>query len=206
MSIVYIMNTSKIKGSDMELFMNYLDTNRKRKINELHQQVDKNNSFGLGMLTLWVLKKYGYSKEALHYTAANKPYVNQGFQLSLSHSGQYACVAISTRPIGVDIQEHRGYSSMIMQRHFNREEQRLVYVNQANFYQLWCYKEAYIKLFGYSELKDIPNIIHGFCHYELNFDDFYSGCVISQDDENWLERVAFESVLKETTHNQTNFP
>ena len=78
---------------------------------------------------------------------------------NLSHSGDYAALALSGVPVGIDIQNKGTYSRAMVQRFFSPEEaaayEKLSRCAGAPeeaaadlFYTLWCRKEAYGKLKG----------------------------------------------------------
>lgn len=76
------------------------------------------------------------------------------FNTSVSH--EYALVAISNAPVGIDIEYHKELKELIpiAERVFSPPE--LAYLNkqhneedrQRSFYQTWCLKEAYLKAIG----------------------------------------------------------
>lgn len=87
-----------------------------------------------------------------------KPYVlNLPAHFNISHSGSYAVLAVSDRPIGVDIETVRDFSAILAKRCFTEEElhylagtgpSRKKAVMQRCFYELWTAKEAYLKYTG----------------------------------------------------------
>lgn len=107
--------------------------------------------------------------------ARGKPYIlHVPWHYNLSHSGDYAALAISDAPVGIDIQQMRPYRDSLVKRFFSDEEaaayEKLVCAETrdqgtpggpnavevrrgdtagaALFYTLWCRKEAYGKLLG----------------------------------------------------------
>ena len=85
-----------------------------------------------------------------------KPYVDndQNIHFNLSHSGDYALIAISDEgAVGVDIEHHDAKPNhlAIAQRFFTHNE--YLYISSQSdqlvaFYEIWTYKEAYVKAIG----------------------------------------------------------
>ncbi len=76
------------------------------------------------------------------------------WHIGISHSGDYIAVALSPKPIGIDIERIGSKQYMpIAQRFFSAQEvdylQNLPIEKQrASFYQLWTLKESYVKALG----------------------------------------------------------
>ncbi|PHQ80616.1 MAG: hypothetical protein COB66_04295 [Coxiella sp. (in: Bacteria)] len=89
-----------------------------------------------------------------------KPYLvdhQDNVHFNLSHSGDYAVIAISDGgPVGVDIEQHsdRGHERLaIAARFFTPQEYRYIKCQQGQqqleaFYEIWTAKEAYVKAIG----------------------------------------------------------
>lgn len=94
---------------------------------------------------------------AAAYEPGGKPYIRHvPWHYNLSHSGDYAALAISDVPVGIDIQQMRPYRDSLVKRFFAAEEAAVyeslvpmdVQGQNTLFYTLWCRKEAYGKLLG----------------------------------------------------------
>jgi len=68
--------------------------------------------------------------------ANGKPVVSDGF-VSISHSGGTVAVAVSSAPVGVDIEEKKPRPDALWAR-----------IGAKNGYADWCKKEAYVKYLG----------------------------------------------------------
>ena len=99
------------------------------------------------------------SKEPLLFNDTGKPFFEKGPFFNVSHSGQYIVMAVSSREIGVDIEEciEKDMSSLI--RIFNEAEAKMI-KEHADFYYLWGAKESLIKCIGSSinKIKEIPSL------------------------------------------------
>lgn len=100
--------------------------------------------------------EYGYGPQGKPYL---KDYPEVYF--SLSHSGDYAVLAIADSEVGIDVQEFRGYSEKIAKRFYHKEEvQRLDVIaderqKEELFYKIWSGKEAFIKYTGKGMSQDL---------------------------------------------------
>ena len=54
-----------------------------------------------------LLKLAGYKDSDLFYTADGKPHLKDGKRISITHSFVFSAIAISTNPIGIDIEKNR---------------------------------------------------------------------------------------------------
>lgn len=196
MTSVYLLDVSVITKDDIILGMKYLDDNRKIKISLLNNVYEKRLSFGAGILCSYILNKFGMSKENLRFTSENKPYIDNKFNISIAHSGRYACVAISTKPVSIDIQENVGYLKNIEDLFFSENDKVRINNDINKFYKIWCQKEAFIKLFGYKELKKIPIDIKDFNYHSFCFDLHY-GYLLYQDQDFHIVKKRFNQIIGE---------
>lgn len=73
------------------------------------------------------------------------------FHFSLSHSGAWWLCAFSSRPVGLDLQIHRSFTSpqTLSRRFFHPlEDAFLAAGDYRDFFDLWSAKESYVKLTG----------------------------------------------------------
>lgn len=106
---------------------------------------------------------------ALHYRygAHGKPYLTDYPQLyfSLSHSGEYAALAIAACEVGLDIQQKRPISPSMAKRILSEQEYRRYsgltdMQAQEWLLQCWCAKESYGKLSGKGLLSEPRSITY----------------------------------------------
>ncbi len=192
--MVFVLDTACITEADIENLLVRLDEARIEKIRNHREITAKKTSFGVGLLILWILTQLGLPKDAVRYSKENKPYINDALHISISHSGNYACVAISSHPLGVDLQVNLGYMPHIVKKYYSQNEQDQIYQNQEEFYRIWCQKEAYIKVFGYRDLVDIPSEVYGY-HYCCFLVDANWGCVLSADRSINVYRLSFNQII-----------
>jgi len=92
-----------------------------------------------------------------------KPYlVTLPYQISLSHSFDYAAVMISkNHPVGIDIEQVKDKVERIAHKFMRPEE--LAFLDEAHkiqqLYACWCAKEAVYKCNGEKEVSFVDNIL-----------------------------------------------
>lgn len=97
------------------------------------------------------------SKEPLQFNDMGKPFYQNGPYFNVSHSGQYIVMAVSSKEVGVDIEENNDKDMSALIRIFNEAEAKMI-KEHADFYYLWCAKESLIKCIGssVSKIKEVP--------------------------------------------------
>lgn len=110
---------------------------------ELHQR---------GFLSVrHLLAEFGYQDVDLFYDENGKPHLEDGKQISITHSFNYSAVIISDNLIGIDIEKQREKIGIIAHKfidyefdYLNKEAED--YVNKLT--AIWCVKESLYKLFA----------------------------------------------------------
>lgn len=94
-----------------------------------------------------------------------KPYFKKhpDFHFNISHSEDIIAVAMSSAPVGVDIEKLRDVNPKIAERHFTEKEKSYVKTN-ADFFYVWTRKEAYLKKTGVGLRQSLSS----FCVLEDN--------------------------------------
>ena len=91
-----------------------------------------------------------------------KPYlVNYGYEISLSHSFDYAAAMISKKcPVGVDIEKIRPKIRKIVRKfmHYKECDEAGTEAEIKKLFVYWCAKEAMFKLYGKKPLSIRENI------------------------------------------------
>lgn len=149
---VYIMNVSGINPNDKGWYK-YLSENRKKKVDHLKQTEKKAQSIGAELLLNYAVNgdmKIPVKWETdgngkLYLTEHKDKYVN------LSHSKDYAVLAIHDKPIGIDIQYCRECDMKIADRFFTKEESDVIRSSsnlEKTFFEIWTKKESLVKAVG----------------------------------------------------------
>lgn len=93
---------------------------------------------------------------SVYYSENRKPMMD-GYKISFSHSGEFAAVAISSSPIGIDIEKISPRFFHLYPRFMHKDE--IAVANTKNPEDLalyWCAKEAMFKIYDYKFL-DLRN-------------------------------------------------
>lgn len=133
-----------------------LPPERREKALRCRRQEDRLRSAAAGLLLARYARQLGFDRfPALREGAYGKPYFPDASQalFSLSHSGGYAALAMSSLPVGVDIQEIRPERVPAAMRFLTDYEQaQLAALPPAEqvqaFFRLWTVKESYGKMTG----------------------------------------------------------
>jgi 4'-phosphopantetheinyl transferase len=130
---------------------------RARKIRAYVRADDRLRSLAAGLL----LERALGNREIL-YGEYGKPYVDGGPYFSVSHSGDYAILAVDDEPVGVDIEQWSDVDYVALSRvSFHKDECERVECEPSarTFFDIWTLKESYIKLLGTGFSEDMT----GFC-------------------------------------------
>lgn len=129
---------------------------RRRRIDRRRSLDAKCRSLGVELLLYKVLAENGISDAVMRRDANGKPFLpsHPDVNISLSHSGRVAAVALSDRPVGCDVQETAAISFERASRRFLSDtEKALVTAAPAEdrstlLARLWTLKESVVKLTG----------------------------------------------------------
>lgn len=115
------------------------------------------------LLVLTYYQSIGESVRNLQfqYSDKGKPYIpDTAVHFSISHSGDYVCAVFADCETGIDIEVVKEDNTAIARRFFGNDE--FAYMqerdSQSRFYEVWCSKEAYLKLLGTGLLKSLSDI------------------------------------------------
>ena len=158
---IFYYNINKMSDELYSKELEALDLARKKQILKKADLNDRKRSIAGDMLVKKYLSKlYGTPEEKIEIKrgAHGKPYVlNLPAHFNVSHSGDYTVVAISDRPIGIDVEVIKDFSAILAKKLFNEDE--LKYISgtsatrkkslmQKSFFEIWTAKEAYLKYLG----------------------------------------------------------
>jgi 4'-phosphopantetheinyl transferase len=123
---------------------------RKDKVKQFTFAADKLRSLAAGYL---IAEKLGADEADFSYTKQGKPYLpGNRVYFSVSHSGDWAVLAVSDAPVAVDIERTDRLNlnkERIAARFFTESERRWLAENFGNpnaFYYVWTAREAAYKL------------------------------------------------------------
>lgn len=145
-----------LRGLDEAQVLRLLPPERREKALRCRRQEDRLRSAAAGLLLARYAQQLGFDRfPALREDVYGKPYFPDApqAQFSLSHSGGYAALAMSSLPVGVDIQEIRPERVTAAMRFLTDFAQaQLTALPQEEevqaFFRLWTLKESYGKMTG----------------------------------------------------------
>ncbi len=158
---IFYYNINKMSDELYYKELEALDLARKKEILKKSDINDRKRSLAGDILVRKYLSKlYGMSKEKIEIKKGihGKPYVlNLPAHFNVSHSGDYTVVAISDRPIGIDVEIIKDFSAILAKKLFNEDELKYIsgssttrkkFLMQKSFYEIWTAKEAFLKYMG----------------------------------------------------------
>ena len=104
-----------------------------------------------------LLKALGYTPAALHYDAFGKPHLADGKFISITHSHNFAAIAVGNNPLGIDIEKERPKVQRIAPKFLHTSERQSQETDRYRTTQ-WCIKEAAYKAFGKKGLSFLQHI------------------------------------------------
>ena len=90
----------------------------------------------------------GISLDSLSYSSEGIPFLNTEKNISISHTKGFSAIAISPKPVGIDIQDFRDKILNISKKFINSNERDLIDPSSIKELTLvWCIKEATYKVY-----------------------------------------------------------
>ncbi len=167
----------KIEEDAADLY-SQLRLDEQEKVHYESLKVGKRNLHWLGTRVL--LRKMLHTDDYIDckVDSNGKPYlVTLPYQISLSHSFEYAAVMIGKQPVGIDIEQVKEKVERIAHKFMRKEEMAFISKNNRinQLYVCWCAKEAIYKCYGQKEVSFADNIFlepfefegHGFVNARL---------------------------------------
>lgn len=146
---VYVISASLIK-ENLSFVLSYISEQRREKAEKYAFEKDQILSLGAAYL----LKRF-LPSENIKETASGKPYLEGGPLFNVSHSNEYAVLAIHPfRDIGVDIEKIDDKNTRAIDYVLSDEEKGVFDTNIL--FQIWSNKESLIKCIS-TGLKDIKS-------------------------------------------------
>ena len=141
--------------SDPETFGRAFDRmppERQQKIRSFRFERDRQLSLCAGLLLCEELKRAGVPNAEIAYGPYGKPYLrdSDNFFFNVTHGGRIAAIAVSDKPVGIDVEPIRPFEEDMLHRVFLPEELAAApNCDRERFYTaLWTVKESLMKLFG----------------------------------------------------------
>lgn len=141
-------------------------------LDNLHGAVKHASSTAWNLL-LQTLLDEGLTVSTVSYTETGKPFfLESSVHFSLSHSHGVCAVAISDKPIGVDVELIKtSYSPHLIERSLTAGEKDSF---DGDFTHIWCRKEAVAKMTGAGITgypRDIDTMMYEFNEQQIEWND-----------------------------------
>jgi Phosphopantetheinyl transferase len=128
---------------------------RREKLALLKNAGARRLSLGAGLLLNAALAAEGLRAEETATTEYGKPFFPAlpDFHFSLSHSGEMVMCAVSSAPVGCDLEKKRCFDPRLARRFFHPSESAWLFSlpdgdQRTAFFRLWTCKESYMKAVG----------------------------------------------------------
>jgi len=156
MANLYLMNLQPFEEGRWRLFLPDLSSEQQKKATSCRFEPDKARSAASGWLMQYALRQAGVpaEKQLLEKGPQGKPYLKQFPQIhfSVSHSAHWVVCAVSSDPVGVDVELPRCTMDVAL-RFFHPDEldglDQLPFVEQRDqLNRIWTAKESFVKALG----------------------------------------------------------
>lgn len=170
-----------------------LNEERQARVRALGESHSALLSLAAGLL---LYAAFGESARRAHYerVGRGKPLLPDRTPFNITHAGDYAVLALSTKPVGVDLERIRPVDwQKIAERFFHPEERAHLLSAKdplTEFFRIWTLKESYLKAEGigfsvspasFAILPDEPGNAHflGETAYRFSLFDAFPGYCLS---------------------------
>ncbi|MBW7476453.1 4'-phosphopantetheinyl transferase superfamily protein [Paenibacillus oenotherae] len=159
--LLYAVNVAEPLDEDLQRQLTELCSPRRREgLPRFHYQADARRSL-MGEMLLRVALQADWQESCqgreLEFARSEhgKPYLQgiEGVHYNLSHSGSWCVCAVSTEPVGVDVEQIKQQELAWVESHLSDEENNELR-NAAEterlrrFFEIWTMKESYVKAVG----------------------------------------------------------
>lgn len=221
MLVRYAFNIKGIQVDDtFHALEGIISEERYKKMQRYYFEADKIRSLFAEVLLRYALKKhYGLEGADIQFDTNEygKPSLkkNKNIYFNVSHSGDWILCAISSKPVGVDVEQIKEKNIDIAERFYAEEEyQTLLKSKNASelFFVYWTLKESYVKAegkgmsisfstfaFDVSEEAIVLKVNGEVCHtYQFQVykiaEDFEAATCSMEPIEGFFEQVDLEQV------------
>ena len=156
-TMLYASDITALKSDEKFMaLLPKLTERRQEKVRAYAHRNDALRSMAAELLLFHALTESGVEHSGVHIceTEDGKPYLEgvQDFHFNLSHSGNLALCAVSSLPVGCDVQEITDVK-LELARRFALEEYEIITAHTGNeardlLFRFWTAKESYIKAVG----------------------------------------------------------
>jgi 4'-phosphopantetheinyl transferase len=141
------------------------ETKEELSIIAKQQQIDlskipevKNETRIKQWLTTRLLLKHFFTNAEIIYDELGKPFLSNGWKISISHSGDYVAIILNEKePCGIDIEKITPKIERIKHKFLNETDLKHI-TSEQDLTIYWSAKEALYKYYGKKEVLFIENL------------------------------------------------
>lgn len=147
MALTLFININDLTDKQYEREMNFLCPQKRERVSRMRLEDDKKRSLAANFAVRRSAADFlGTDEDEIRVTCdGNGKPLCDGCYISLSHSGDYAVCAVSSFPIGVDIEKKRDVNPKLINKICVNDAEREYATDTQSLLTLWSVKEACFK-------------------------------------------------------------
>ena len=176
----YKLNINDMTDREYDAFFALLDNKKRARVSRYKNFSDRKLGVCAEMLAKKAIaEKFSVSVSDVKISAkeSGQPFCeNFDIHLSLSHSGDYAVCAVSSAPVGIDIQKIVPYNPKTAKKVCSQAELAEIEKSgdkAAEFIKLWTKKEAVLKMLGTGVIGSMKDCLDGQKAETIRFADYF---------------------------------
>lgn len=170
-----ILVENDIFGFDLEAALAEISAQRREQALKFRHELGQRQCVLAYLLLKRELKEeYGLTVNPLfEYGEHGKPTIvgHPEIHFNMSHCREAVACAVSTRPVGVDVESIGRYKESLVRYTMNDDECRRIFeaeLPEVEFIRLWTMKEALLKLTGEGISNDMKEVLDRAADYHFN--------------------------------------
>ena len=170
-----ILVENDIIGFDLEAALAEISVQRREQALKFRHELGQRQCVLAYLLLKRELKEeYGLTVNPLfEYGEHGKPTIvgHPEIHFNMSHCREAVACAVSTRPVGVDVESIGRYKESLVRYTMNDDECRRIFeaeLPEVEFIRLWTMKEALLKLTGEGISNDMKEVLDRAADYHFN--------------------------------------
>ncbi len=170
-----ILVENDIFGFDLEAALVEISAQRREQALKFRHELGQRQCVLAYLLLKRELKEeYGLTVNPLfEYGEHGKPTIvgHPEIHFNMSHCREAVACAVSTRPVGVDVESIGRYKESLVRYTMNDDECRRIFeakLPEVEFIRLWTMKEALLKLTGEGISNDMKEVLDRAADYHFN--------------------------------------
>ena len=127
-----------------------LTENCKKRLNSMNSSQKRKQFLAVRKL----INLYDINLDDLEYNSNGAPKLKNGKIISISHTSNFSAIAISEKPVGIDIQDYRKKILVLSHKFLNESEKKIInFKSIKELTLIWSIKESIYKIYQKSDLS-----------------------------------------------------